>query len=242
MTRFRTSIALLLTGLLFTFASCSTSSEPGDGNATIQMTSEMEGGTVTSSTISGKGGIVQAGAEADSVRITRVRILLSNLKMHHSESDSMNSGTVKTGPFLVQFDSAGTRVFANASVPAGSYDRIKFEIHKLSSNEVANYLNDTLFADFVTNDRYTVIIEGMVWTNGVGVPFVYRSKITENIQVRFSPAITLEGGTTSVIALKFAPRDVFKKGSNRPLDPRDQSNHNEFDKAIKDALKANKKS
>jgi hypothetical protein len=205
------------------------------------MSAEMDNGGV-GAIMAIKGGATKSATEVDSIYVTRIRLLISDLKMHMTEKDSVTGDkTIKTGPYIIQYDSAGSHVFTNTSVPSGSYDRIKFEFHKLSSNEVATYLNDPLFQDFVTDDRYTVIIDGYVFDEGVKSPFTYRSKATDNVQVRFDPAIVLEAGSTTNIALQFSPKAVFKKGSNSPLDPRDGANHSEMEKAIKDAMKALKK-
>lgn len=233
--------AILATGVGFSGCSNSTST---DGTANIQMSSEMEQGGV-GALAAIKGGASTAGNEVDSLYVTRVRLLISNLKMHEGKddnaTDTTKDRTVKVGPFVVQYDSAGSHVFTNATVPAGTYDRIKFEFHKLSNNEVSTYLNDPIFQDFVTNDRYTVIIDGYVIDGGVKSAFTYRGKATDNLQMKFDPDIVLAEGSTTNLALQFSPKAVFKKGSNSPLDPRDGSNHSEMEKAIKDAIKVLKK-
>jgi hypothetical protein len=233
--------AVLATGV--GISGCSDSAST-DGTANVAMSAEMEqGGAV--SIMAEKGGAKTAGNEVDSLQITRVRLLISNLKMHQgNDDDSANTEkdrTVKVGPFLVQYDSLGSHVFTNSTVPAGTYDRIKFEFHKLTNSEKETYLNDPLFQDFVTDDRYTVIINGWVWDQGVKSFFTYRSKATDNLQMRFDPDLVLAEGTTTNLALQFAPKAVFKKGSGSPLDPRDESNHSEMEKAIKDAIKVLKK-
>lgn len=222
--------------------SCSDSTST-DGTANVMMTAEMDQSNV--SIAAEKGGAKTAGNEVDSIYVTRIRLLISNLKMHQGkDEDSANTEkdrTVKVGPFIVQYDSAGSHVFTNASVPAGSYDRIKFEFHKLSNSEKETYLNDPLFQDFVTDERYTVIIDGYVWDQGVKSPFTYRGKATDNLQVRFDPDLELAEGSTTNLALQFSPKAVFKKGSSSPLDPRDGSNHSEMEKALKNAFKMLKK-
>jgi hypothetical protein len=235
--------ALMVAGIGMSSCSDSTSA---DGTANVQMSAEMDqGGVGALAAIKGGAKTSAAGNEVDSIYVTRIRLLISNLKMHQgNDADSANTEkdrTVKVGPFLVQYDSAGSHVFTNASVPAGSYDRIKFEFHKLTNSEKDTYLNDPLFQDFVTDDRYTVIIDGWVWDEGVMSQFTYRSKATDNLQVRFDPDLVLAEGTTTNLALQFSPKAVFKKGSNMPLDPRDGSNHSEMEKAIKDAFKMLKK-
>ena len=233
---------ILAAGVGFSGCSDSTTAE---GTANVQMSAEMDQGGVGALAAVKGGAKTAAGNEVDSIYVTRIRLLISNLKMHEGNddnaTDTTKDRTIKVGPFLVQYDSAGSHVFTNASVPAGSYDRIKFEFHKLSNSEKDTYLNDPLFQDFVTDDRYTVIIDGWVWDAGVKSQFTYRSKVTDNLQVKFDPDLVLAEGTTTNLALQFSPKAVFKKGSSMPLDPRDGSNHSEMEKAIKDAIKVLKK-
>jgi hypothetical protein len=229
--------AILAVGGLISGCSDSTSTSGG----TIQMSSELDQGGVGSIAVQKGAEVSAAGATVDSLYITRVRLLVSNMKMHSTGNDTTKGGTIKTGPFLIQFDSSGQRVFTSATVPAGTYDRIKFEIHKFSSSEANQYLNDPVFSDFAADERYTSIIEGYVVAGGQMMPFTFRSRVTENIQVRFDENIVLEDGSTEQVTLQFQPRAAFKKGSNKPLDPRDGDNRSEIEKMIKDALKALKK-
>lgn len=97
-----------------------------------------------------------------------------------------------------------------------------------------------MLADFVTGDRYSVIIDGVAYKGGTTSPYSYRSNITANLQFKFQPAVDVASGRNVIIVLKIDPIAVFKKGGNI-LDPCDEANESEIDNAIKSAIKALKK-
>jgi len=182
-----------------------------------------------------------SGAEVDSLRVTRVRVLISELKFHRNNSDtSSGDNLLKAGPMIATFDSAGTKVFAAGSIPSGTYDKVKFEFHRFSSSEVGGYLTNPDYADFVTDDRWTVLVDGDVYVGGATFPFTYRSDMTANLTLSFVPPIATEPGTTVIVAVVVDPVAIFKAGG-KVLDPRDASNESEIDNAIKSAIKALKR-
>lgn len=208
----------------------------------VQIYTQLEGRSVTPSSIKNDySGIAAKGVVADSLRISRVRILVSDIKMHTSKEDSIHNGhSVKVGPFLVTIDTAGLSLNASSPIPAGIYDHIKFEIHRFSSSEVANYLNDPVYSDFVTGDRYTIIIDGTVYDAGVAYPFEYKSKATINFWLKFANDIEIKQNVTNGIILFMNPSLVFRTGIS-VLDPRDPNNSNDIDQGLKWAFRALKR-
>ncbi len=233
------ALAALAVGLFVIGCSSDDTTSP-NGNVSVE--SSIESPTV--SMFSTPGDRVQGRSMVDSITVTRVRVLVSRMILRpdgKSDNDSSADCKVKTEPFVYIADSTGTKVVASASVPNGSYDRIKYEIHRFSSSEVPSYLNDTIFRDFVTNDRYTVIIEGTLVRDGSArQPFVYRSDATANVKVNFAPSLTVSDGTPATLSLRFNAANVFRDGSDL-LDPEDGKNESKIDNNIKAAFKANKK-
>lgn len=221
-------------------ASCSDDTTSPDGsNGTVIVHSELAAnGTVKSSAFSGKSS--PSAVFVDSLKVTYAAIVVSNLKMHRdngdsTSTDSTDDGTIKTGPFLIEFDSSGAHVAVSSPIPAGTYDRIKFEIHKLRNTDDSL---KALLSDFVTNDA-TMKFVGYVWVAGIQLPFTYYSRNTENIQVRFSPSVSIAENSTTDVTLQFDPAEVFSKGG--VLDPRDPSNENDIRGQIHFGFKAMKK-
>lgn len=183
----------------------------------------------------------QGMSDVSSIRIGRVRVLVSRMILRpDTTANSVNDEKVKLEPFLYSADSTGARVIASVSMLLGSYQSIKWEIHRFSTSEVPNYSNDTTFRDFVDGNRYTVLLEGTLDRSGVREPFTYRSNVTANIKIDFSPSIVVRDDTPVTLSLVFDVSKAFKD-NGVILDPTDARNESKIDNNIKDAFKANKR-
>ena len=236
--RIVSSAFLLLLGSLTINSCSSTDATPTTSNVTV--TAETEG-TKATSAFRKNDNAPTSGIVADSIEITRVRFLLSAVKLHVEGNDTLKDGNIEAGPFILEFTPGLARVFSTITVPAGQYEKIKFEIHKLPSSIDQIYLNNPTFTDFVTASRSTIIIEGRVWSAKSSIPtnFVYKSAITANVEAKFPGLITLNGGSNATLAMIFSPLLAFKASS--VLDPRDPDNAKDIDAYLKTAIKALKK-
>lgn len=233
----------IIAGIIFmSFVSgCADDTSSPSGDATINTRSQMSSSTVSSTSPKGSQTILATGLTCDSLHISSARLLISNLKLHHDSGDSSGKGTIKTGPFIAEFNAAlGARLISTVSVPSGTYDRVKFEFHKLKDGLEDILINDPIFGEFVSGGRYTVIIKGEVFVAGTSYPFIFRSSQTENVQVHLDPSVTFEGDKVYDLILTFDPSAVFAQVAGRPLDPRDVDNQSDIEKQIKVAIKANK--
>ena len=234
------------------FAACSssTSTTPPTSadKATITTSTGMQQGAVTS-IISGKSPSISGnnGTTADSVVITKARIVISTLKLHLSgdaDDDTLehvhdgDKDVIKAGPFIAEFDLGSEKIISTVTIPPGTYDHIKFEIHKLNENEDQSLLNDPLFGDFVNGGRYTFIIDGISYVNGVGYPFSFKSSQTDNVTFFFEPPVLFDANHAYDLTLKFDPKLMFGRPGMRPLDPRDTDNRHDIEKLLKSAIKA----
>ncbi|MEP7234894.1 MAG: hypothetical protein ABI778_06325 [Ignavibacteriota bacterium] len=254
---------------LFLLASCSGSTNSGDtplpsNMATIRATTGMEHKTITSSTTTKSPQILgNKGTTADSVVITRARIVIRTLKLRiegeddgddtiwHDDNDKHHDRDhdgkdddryeIKAGPFVAEFNDSSEKIISNVVIPPGVYDRIRFEIHKLNDNEDASLLNDPLFGDFVNGGRYTFLIDGISFVNGVGYPFTFRSSQTDVVYFNFEPPVLFDSAHAYDLTLKFDPTIMFGRPGLRPLDPRDVDNRNDIEKLLKNAIKALRK-
>ncbi len=238
------NIILFFSGILsisavFLASGCSSSTDTPSNTATVNMAAETDGSKAA--TTFWKKSSPSSGIVADSIEVTRIRFLLSSVKLHIEGNDTLHDGEVKSGPFILEFTPGFSRVFSTVTLPSGTYEKIKFEIHKFPSSIDQTFLNDPTFTDFVSNERSTVIIEGRVWSAGSSIPanFVYKSHITANLEAKFNGQITLAGGSTTTLALLFSPKLAFK--FTNVLDPRDADNAKDIDEFLKGAIKALKK-
>ena len=172
--------------------------------------------------------------------VRRVRVLVSRIMLHiEADSAGSNDRTLKSGPFIYEADSLGSRVISSVNVTPGTYDRLKFEVHRFSSSEIAAFENDPTFRDFVGGDRYSVIIEGYVVRKNGSASFSYKSDVTENIKLEYSPALTIGSTGVTTSTLKFDAAQAFRDGS-AILDPADPKNESLIDNGIKRAFRANR--
>ena len=222
--------ALALTSL----AACSDNPSSGD-QSTMRMESQLEKSSVTLA----KSVATSSNSTVDSIKVNRVRLFVRRMKLHTDSQDTSGEKTLKTDPFVITFQGQATTV-ADFSVPEGTYDKVKFEFHRPEESQVTAYLGIPAFVDFVTNGRSSVIYDVTLYKAGVAVDATYRSDMTANLSLKFNDPITLNAGSTSVVALKLDPAVVFSDDGD-VLDPRDDRNESKIDNNIKAAIRAQKK-
>ena len=160
-----------------------------------------------------------------------VKILIKDIKLDVA-SNIQDSTNFKTGPFVLFLNlTSEVNNIGSAIIPEGTYDKLKFEIHKLNDNEP---LPDPEFAD--ANGRYSVIVKGRY----LGQYFVYKSSESAHQKLNFQFSISVLSKTLSNITLVAKPYIWFIK-NGAYLDPRDPSNSNDIDNNIKDNIKNNLK-
>jgi hypothetical protein len=229
-------LALLSIG---TFTGCGDDPVAPEATGTVNVSSQLTSGSV-SGTFS-KSGSITAGVTCDSVVISRMRFVFSDMKMHRDKDDSTEDhGKVKTGPFIIEYVPGAVTLTATSTIPVGTYDKIKYEIHKLDDSKDTAALNDPAFADFINGGRFTYIIEGQAWNTNSAVPFTFKSSKNENLELKFDVPVTVSEGAISPIVLQLDPSTIFKQGS-KPFDPRYEENRNDIEKMVKSAFKALKK-
>ncbi len=164
------------------------------------------------------------------LELFEAKVLINDLKINiEGRDDDEHCASIKTGPFVIvlNLDSKVTEV-TSASIPAGNYKKVKFEIHKLQGNEVSP---DPDFVDM--NGRYSVVVRGAF----NGLPFVYKSSVTANQQVFLQK--TLAVTTSEYLNLTFyaSPMVWFADENGILLDPSLEINRGIIDANIKNNLK-----
>ena len=219
-------------------SSCTDSTSPNEG--TVNIVGEMLNPKVAMiQNTSNKNGI-QA-SEVDSIKVTSVRFLISEMKLHPTKTDTTNGKTLKVGPFVYAVTDTGSIVqLTTNSIPVGNYEKIKFEFHRFSSSEKSQYVTDPILKDFATDNRFTMIITGVFYKYGVANDFTFNSQATANLSLNLDPAVNvIEGGTTT-ISIQIDPTLFFKK-DGVILDPSILKNQNDIENLIKNTIKALKK-
>ena len=177
-------------------------------------------------------------AAVDSIKITRARFCLRDVKFKNAVEDSMN---FKAAPFILDVNLTGTaQTVGVAEVPFGTYKRIEFDVHRLERPDIAG-LTDTLqFVDFLKDERYSVIISGTMYIAGKDSAFTYRSKIDAQQKIDILPNLVVSEQANSVsTTLQISSANWFKF-NNVLLDPTDKNNEGKIDEAIKVSIKLKK--
>ncbi|MCX8050531.1 MAG: hypothetical protein N3B17_01365 [Chlorobi bacterium] len=231
------SVMVAAVGLLFHHCTDSTSSP----TPSVELYADMNTSTVRQAALLDKGTAAQGITAVDSIKIERVRILVRRLKLHGSDSDSSGKD-LKTDPFIVTFTAQQQRV-TSATIPTGTYRWMKLEFHRLSNDEADRLYNNPAFADFIPPERYSVIIEGKVYTRGSTVPdsFTYRSTVTANVALKLDPPAEVTANSVLGLVMRFDPAAVFTTNSGIVLHPLDPDSRSIIEGNIRAALKALKR-
>ena len=172
---------------------------------------------------------------ADSLQITEIKILLKDVKLEQESADKITGGghhgegdevVVRVGPFVVNLNLTGlTTDFVVSDIPAGTYDEIRFKIHKTGGDEIPP---DPEFIDGVdSTKRYSVIVKGTY----NGIPFIYRSSKTASQKLRLDQPLVVEENTMTNLTITVDPLTWFYDDGNL-LDPTDTNNMGKIDHNI----------
>ncbi|MBI5403922.1 MAG: hypothetical protein HY959_11020 [Ignavibacteriae bacterium] len=162
---------------------------------------------------------------ADTLIITSAKALINEV-----EVENQSPGTsVHVNPFVIYFNSNGSiQEIIGGQIPAGTYTKIKFKIHKPEDNETPP---DPEFKEGTSgNQRYSFIIKGTY----NGSAFVYKSKQSASLILNFPSGINF-ATTKKNITVIFNKKSWFYK--NGLKDPNNSNNENEIDDNIRTSFK-----
>jgi hypothetical protein len=238
-------IILLLIAVMFT-ASCSDSTSP-DGNRVV-ITSEISQSVIKSSVMKNAVSI-QNSEFADSLVITDFKMLISRVKFHGSNvvSDDSTFDDSKglnfvTGAFIIRSDSANKSVvFADAELKAGTYNKIKVEMHRLTPSDINNYLTKPYFEDFVTAFRPTFVIRGKYYQQGQEYNFTFLSDVVLNHTFNLNPPVVIANSGEFRFVYELDSSLFFKDKEGNILVPNYGNNNKTLEKNIKNSMKMKKK-
>lgn len=158
-----------------------------------------------------------------------VKVLIKDIKLNVANiaEDSTN---FKVGPYVLYLNLlSSVNVINSAYIPVGTYDKVKFDIHKLEDNEP---VPDPDFAD--VNGRYSVVVKGRFNS----ISFVFKSGKSVHQKLTFPGNLQVTSSGKSNITLQIKPYIWFIK-NGLYLDPGDPANANDIDNNIKDNINNN---
>jgi hypothetical protein len=173
----------------------------------------------------------------DTISLDTVKILIRDVKLgyetdfNEGDGDEGEEVSVKVGPFIVYLNLNGeTTQFAVSSIPPGTYNKVKFKIHKVEANEIPP---DQEFKEGEDNSlRYSVIVKGIYEAQ----PFIYKSRKSAHQKIKLETPIVVEPNTSTNLTIEIDPSTWFIK-DDRVLDPNNPENRDDIDNNIKDSFK-----
>jgi hypothetical protein len=148
---------------------------------------------------------------ADGITLSRARIAVRSLRVENKSGDVQVK--LSEGPLLI--DASGDSLsgsllqLATANVPAGTYDRLRIEVHRAEASAPASF-------DDLVKQNASVLLEGEI----DGQAFVFASGLEAELE--HEGAFTL-GDAASNITLDLDVSQWFKAADGSRLDPRDAS-------------------
>lgn len=158
-----------------------------------------------------------------------VKILIKDIKLNVA-NNNQDTSNFKVGPYVLYLNlNSNINIVSTGFIPAGTYDKVRFMVHKLENNEP---VPDPDFED--VNGRYSVVVKGSF----NAIPFVYKSDKSAHQKLSFTNSLQVSESGKSNITLKVMPYIWFIK-NNAYLDPSDPANHSDIENNIKDNINNN---
>lgn len=231
--------AAILTGGII--AGCSKSSDPVSAPAAVPVN------LAVSFSKSGIGTMLLKDVgltSIDSLRIDSAVVVLQRIKFE-SHIDNVTADTSGTdspdneaesnitfkGPFVIHVRDTLSINFANQTLPAGTYDGIKFKIHRLKTSEKHEDSDEHNNRPKVVGldsslAGSSIIVWGAIKRNGAWIPYTF--KFNGEVEFKLKGNFTVsEATSTARIALNFNLGLWFKNpDTGGMLDPTDTSSSN----------------
>ena len=131
--------------------------------------------------------------ELSEIKVTRARFLVRNVKLRSVSEDSIE---FVSDPYVIELYLDGQPNTINVKeVPADTYDRVDFRIHRLDDDDPKDlaYFRHPDFQDFVADNRYSMIIEGLIKeSDNLEHSFIFRSRDSEKQRHFLEPPLTAD--------------------------------------------------
>ncbi len=165
--------------------------------------------------------------------VDTAKILITRIKFEsQGDGDSLD---FSSDPIVVNLDlTGGVQTVSAANVPQGTYDHIKFEIHKPGVNE--EFSDPDFNTGSSGNQRFSIIIIGTYNSSR----FVFKSQNTINQSVNIDPPVIVADSVgIANVTLAVNVDNWFSDGVGGYLDPTDTgaSNVAAIENTIKDSFR-----
>jgi hypothetical protein len=166
---------------------------------------------------------------ADDFQLQEVKLLIRDIKIKNQADD--NEMQVKTEPLVVNLELNGNVTeFSEGEIPAGAYDRVRFEIHKIEDSETPP---DPEFKEGSESSmRYSAIVKGTI--NGDSFRYRFRKSAVQDIKLEED--LLVNDGEAANLTIMVDPYSWFYEGDVL-LNPNDKANENLIENKMQNAFK-----
>ncbi len=221
MNKRKTAATTILFGILFiillAFTSCGEDSTTGTNN---------NNNSADNTTLSAK--LDESVTDLTYPVITEAKALITEVELETEPSGT--SQEIHIAPVVIYFNTGGQVInITSASLPAGTWSKIKLQIHKPEDTEV---IPDQEFREGTSgNQRYSFIIKGSYNGN----PFVYKSRKSADIVIILNTPIVVGSGQRNITLLVNPALWFMNNGT--VLDPTNSANDDLIDDNLKTSFK-----
>lgn len=217
--KYKVLVVRVIAGVALTLAvmGCSKSSNPVTSSSATPVNLSVAFSANTASVALMK---TSGATSIDSIRIDSAVVVFQRIKFEsHIDSvvvdtsgnfdreDDSNLDVIFMGPFIVHVRDTVAINFASQTLPPGTYNGIKFKIHRMQPGEQGEDSDEfNHHQGKMPNDTSitgsSIIVWGAVKKNGSWVPFTYR--LREELEFKIKGNFTVSSATNTVnIALNF---------------------------------------
>ncbi|MBI2607983.1 MAG: hypothetical protein HYW47_00075 [Deltaproteobacteria bacterium] len=150
----------------------------------------------------------------------------------------------KTNAFVVDIKLDNTKnIVAVSQLPFATYDRIKFDIHKLDPIEIAaiDLSKNPEFTEFVKDNGYSIYVKGTYdndTTDGISAKsFEFKNRLNETQVYFLRSPLEIKEGQTSIDVNLTVDLDKWFLVGGQLVDPVDQNNRSTIEQNIKASIK-----
>jgi hypothetical protein len=147
------------------------------------------------------------------------------------ESEAELRGLHFRGPFLVSLQSNTPVQVVLDTIPAGTYNGIRFAIHRVRHSDI---MKNASIPDSLAG--LSIVLGGTVaYANGTVAPFLFKTDLNEEFKVKGN-FVVMPGDKLVPYVLNFDLASWFKDSSGRTFDPNDPMDRYRIRNAIRAAL------
>ena len=233
---FRVLLAASAVGLTVGAAACSDSTAPSGQAMTLSFSSQSPTASSNLASLSEISAITVSGG-GNTLVITRAQLVIREVELKRTGDENCPDGVtgddackeLEFGPLLVDLPvNSGVTAPLSISVPQGQYREMELDIHKPSGDagDAAFAAANPLFANS------SIRVEGTF----NGTPFVFTSRINEEIEVAFNPMLTVDA-TGGNITIQIDVASWFKNASGALVDPNTANSGGVNEGTVKEQIK-----